>query len=334
MGFERKNQQESPGGNIETGAVFADGLRKSFRGKQVLKDVRFFVPKGTVYTLLGSNGAGKTTTVRILTGQIRADGGTVMTAGYDVAEQPKKVYKEISLTGQFSALDEGLTGRENLIFMGKLRQEAEPEKRAAELLSQFGLSASADQAAGTYSGGMKRKLDIAMSLLGNPKILFLDEPTTGLDPLSRRDMWEMIKKLRHQGVTVFLTTQYLDEAEELSDKIGILDGGEIIAEGTPKELKAYLPQGGLQFSFQDSEELNKARELLKGYQTDKTEEKQILTVFTDGSTVFAAELFRRFYEAGIVPLDFGKHTPTLEDVFLAIVKERKEKTDGDRKKKL
>ena len=224
-------------------------LRKGYRHKEVLRDVTFSVPSGTTFALLGSNGAGKTTTIRILTTQLKPDGGKITVAGYDVARDPRRIHESISLTGQFSAVDEALTGRENMVIMGKLRQLPDPRKDAAELLDYFGLTASADQPVSSYSGGMKRKLDIAMSLPGKPKIIFLDEPTTGLDPQSRRAMWDMIKELNRSGITVFLTTQYLEEAEQLADHIAILDKGMIIAEGTPGELKAYLPRGAVEFVF-------------------------------------------------------------------------------------
>ena len=228
----------------ENTAISVRNLRKSFRRKEILKGVSFRVPEGTIYALLGSNGAGKTTTVRILTTQLRADSGEAEIAGYSVSEQPRKVHELISLTGQFSAVDEMLTGRENLVIMGKLYHLEQPEKRAEELLDDFRLSDSADQRVETYSGGMKRRLDIAMSLVGNPRVLFLDEPTTALDPQSRRSMWELIKALKASGVTVFLTTQYLEEAEELADLVAILDKGIIAAEGTPAKLKAYAaPEG-------------------------------------------------------------------------------------------
>lgn len=223
-------------------AIFVSEMEKGFRSRKrgnikVLKKVSFSVPAGTIYALLGSNGAGKTTTVRILTTQIKPDGGLVTVGGHDVLEEPRAAQRMISLTGQFSAVDDALTGKENLVIMGRLRQIPDPEKSAGKLLEYFELSDAADRPVSAYSGGMKRKLDIAMSLTGDPELLFLDEPTVGLDPQSRRAMWELIRKLNHRGMTVFLTTQYLDEAEELADRIGILNKGKIIAEGTMKELR-------------------------------------------------------------------------------------------------
>lgn len=301
-------------------------LKKRYRDKEVLKGVTFCVPSGCVYALLGSNGAGKTTTVRILTTQIAADEGDLTVGGYKVSEEARKVREVISLTGQFSAVDENLTGRENLIFMGRLRQMGNPEKRAAELLEKFGLAKSADKLVSAYSGGMKRKLDIAMSLVGNSRVLFLDEPTTGLDPQSRRRMWESIQSLKEAGVTIFLTTQYLEEAEELADQIAILDRGVIIAEGTPGQLKEYLPQGAVQFQFSREEDLEKAETVLTAYRTLKTAEENCLTVFTDGSADALAEIFHLLVEQKIPIEEFTRLTPSLEDVFLAMIGEKEEDT--------
>ena len=230
-------------------SITVSGIKKTYADRPVLENLTFTVPKGSIYTLLGSNGAGKTTTIRILTTQIPADKGEVEIEGYSVSKDPHKVREVISLTGQFSAVDEALTGKENLVLMARLRQLSSPEKSAGDLLEYFDLSHAADQRVSSYSGGMKRKLDIAMSLTGHPKVIFLDEPTTGLDPQSRRSMWKLIKELQASGVTIFLTTQYLEEAEELADRIAILDKGRIIAEGTSRELKSYLPQGALEFFF-------------------------------------------------------------------------------------
>ena len=195
-------------------SITVSGIKKTYADRPVLENLTFTVPKGSIYTLLGSNGAGKTTTIRILTTQIPADKGKVEIEGYSVSKDPHKVREVISLTGQFSAVDEALTGKENLVLMARLRQLSSPEKSAGDLLEYFDLSHAADQRVSSYSGGMKRKLDIAMSLTGHPKVIFLDEPTTGLDPQSRRSMWKLIKELQASGVTIFLTTQYLEEAEE------------------------------------------------------------------------------------------------------------------------
>lgn len=217
------------------------GLRKSFKDNEVLKGVDFEIRQGEIFALLGSNGAGKTTIIKILSSLLSKDKGDVIVTGFDVAEHPEAVRKAISLTGQFTAVDEVLTGRENLVLIAKLRAVINPEKVADGLLKQFGLTEAANRRAGTYSGGMTRRLDIAMSLVGAPAIIFLDEPTTGLDPEARLEVWKTVKELSKRGTTILLTTQYLEEAEQLADKIAILNGGKIIANGTLQELKKLLP---------------------------------------------------------------------------------------------
>lgn len=305
-------------------SICVSGLQKSYRDKQVLKNVTFSVPAGSIYTLLGSNGAGKTTTVRILTTQLKADYGTVLIKGYPVSENLRKVHQMISVTGQFSAVDECLTGRENLIIMGKLHHLVNPKAAADKLLKYFELSNTSDRPVSSYSGGMKRKLDIAMSLIGDPEIIFLDEPTTGLDPQSRRSMWSIIQALKHSGVTIFLTTQYLEEAEQLADRIGILNNGSIIAEGTPEELKAYLPQGGAQFTFKDQEIFEQAKLLLKGYKLSIMPNEYKITVFTDKKADTLSKIFHMLYANGIPIQEFTELTPTLEDVFLSIIDAKEE----------
>lgn len=222
-------------------SIEIDGLTKSYDDHHVLEGVDLRVPSGSIYALLGSNGAGKTTLVKILSTLLRADGGTATVHGHDVSAEPARVREAISLTGQFAAVDEILTGRENLILVAQLRRVADPGGVADSLLEQFGLTDAGGRRAGTYSGGMRRRLDIAMSLVGNPPVLFLDEPTTGLDPQSRIEVWKTVKTLAGQGTTVLLTTQYLDEAEQLADRIAILHEGRIIAEGTLAELKQLFP---------------------------------------------------------------------------------------------
>ena len=300
-------------------SITVSGIKKTYADRPVLENLTFTVPKGSIYTLLGSNGAGKTTTIRILTTQIPADKGKVEIEGYSVSKDPHKVREVISLTGQFSAVDEALTGKENLVLMARLRQLSSPEKSAGDLLEYFGLSHAADQRVSSYSGGMKRKLDIAMSLTGHPKVIFLDEPTTGLDPQSRRSMWKLIKELQASGVTIFLTTQYLEEAEELADRIAILDKGRIIAEGTSRELKSYLPQGALEFFFQDPESMEAAASLLKDYKTSFVPEEYKLTVFTDGKGDTLAGICSMLYQNHIKIQDFTPLTPRLEDVFLSMI---------------
>jgi len=226
--------------NQPTTAVEVAGLAKSYGDQAVLRGVDLTVPTGTVYALLGPNGAGKTTMVRILSTLTAADEGEARVAGFDVATHPEGVRRSIGVTGQFSAIDELLTGRENLRLMADLAHLPRPEAaaRADELLSRFDLTDAADRRAATYSGGMKRRLDLAMTLVGRPRLIFLDEPTTGLDPRSRRDLWQIVRELLADGVTVFLTTQYLEEADQLADTVGLLDGGRLVAQGTPAELKA------------------------------------------------------------------------------------------------
>ena len=302
-------------------SICVSALQKKYKDKEVLSNVTFSVPKGTIYTLLGSNGAGKTTTIRILTTQIKADNGTVQIEGYNVFDNPQKVHEVISLTGQFSAVDECLTGKENLIIMGKLRHLSKPEETADNLLEYFELAKASNRIVSTYSGGMKRKLDIAMSLIGNPKIIFLDEPTTGLDPQSRHSMWNIIRDLNKSGVTIFLTTQYLEEAEQLADIIGILDNG------TPEELKAYLPQGEVQFTFENSEEFEKAILLMKDYKVSITPEEYSIIVFTDGKADTLSKIFYMLYTSEISIQNFKELAPTLEDVFLSMIEESEGKSN-------
>lgn len=315
-------------------AISVSALKKSYHEKEVLKNVSFSVPPGTIYALLGSNGAGKTTTIRILTTQILADSGNAAVAGYDVMRDPEKVREAISLTGQFSAVDEALTGKENLIIMGRLRHIPAPEKTADELLKAFGLTASAEKTAALYSGGMKRKLDIAMSLIGNPRVIFLDEPTTGLDPQSRRSMWEIIRTLKESGVTIFLTTQYLEEAEQLADQIAILDRGILIAEGTADELKSGLAHGAARFLFEDAETRKRAAALLPYCRCSFDPEESGLTVFTDGTADALARIFHTLYQNRIRICHFSEITPDLEDVFFTMITKKEEHNETPNQKSL
>jgi ABC-2 type transport system ATP-binding protein len=228
-------------------AIEIAGLAKSYGDQEVLKGVDLAVPRGTVFALLGSNGAGKTTAVRILSTLLRADGGAASVNGFDVATQPAQVRESISLTGQFAAVDEILTGRENLVLVAELRRLEDPEGIADDLLARFALTDSAERRAATYSGGMRRRLDIAMSLIGDPPVLFLDEPTTGLDPQSRNEVWKTVRELAGHGTTVLLTTQYLEEAEQLADRIAILHEGRIIAQGTLTELQQLFPPATVEY---------------------------------------------------------------------------------------
>lgn len=232
---------------MTTAAIRVQGIEKSFKDVHVLRGVDFDVAAGSIFALLGSNGAGKTTLVRILSTLLKADAGTATVHGFDVTAEPGDVRESISLTGQFAAVDEVLTGRENLVLVAKLRHLRDPGAVADGLLAQFNLADAGSRKASTYSGGMRRRLDIAMSLIGNPPVIFLDEPTTGLDPQARIEVWQTVKRLAGQGTTVLLTTQYLDEAEQLADRIAILHKGTIIQNGTLAELKQLLPPAKVEY---------------------------------------------------------------------------------------
>jgi ABC-2 type transport system ATP-binding protein len=299
-------------------AIMASGLRKAYKDKIVLDGIDLNVRAGTVFALLGPNGAGKTTTVNVLTTLLQADGGTVRVAGHDVATEAKAVRAAIRVTGQFAAVDELLTGRENLQLMVDLSpMGAEAAKRTVrELLQRFHLVESADKLASTYSGGMRRKLDLAMTLVGNPRIIFLDEPTTGLDPRSRRTMWSIIRELVADGVTVFLTTQYLDEADQLSDRIAVLDQGRVVAEGTPDELKGQIPGTYVRFRFSTVAELDAAARIIADSTRD--DEALALRVRSDGGTKSLRGLLDRLDEYSLNAETLTVHTPDLDDVFLAL----------------
>ncbi len=232
---------------MQNQSIQVHGLQKSYDKLQVLKGVDLAVEKSCIFALLGSNGAGKTTMIKILTTLLKADGGTAIVNGFDVAAKPGDVRQSISLTGQFAAVDEILTGRENVIMIARLRHLSNPRQIADDLLDRFGLTDAADRRVSTYSGGMRRRLDIAMSLVGKPQIIFLDEPTTGLDPEARLEVWKTVKELAHNGTTVFLTTQYLEEAEQLADRIAILHEGKIIANGTLADLKKLFPPAQVEY---------------------------------------------------------------------------------------
>jgi ABC-2 type transport system ATP-binding protein len=306
-----------------TNAIDVRNLVKGYKGVPVLHDVSFTVQRGTVFALLGANGSGKTTTINILTTLIQADGGTASVGGFDVAEQPANVREQISLTGQSAAVDHMLTARENLAMMGELRHVADPGQTAADLLDKFDLNDAADRRLLTFSGGMRRRLDIAMSLVGNAPIIFFDEPTTGLDPKSRTDMWLTIRQLVQNGTTVFLTTQYLDEADHLADEIAILHGGRIVAHDTPDELKAMVPTGLVELEFGDEEQLSAAQRALGGpSEVSRLDSK--LAIATSGSVAEMAELFIRLKDSGIEPTAFSRQSPTLDDVFFKILDEDKE----------
>ncbi|MBJ8346626.1 ATP-binding cassette domain-containing protein [Antrihabitans sp. YC2-6] len=299
-------------------AISATGLRKSFGDQQVLAGIDLNVAAGSIFSLLGPNGAGKTTTVQILSTLVAADGGDVRVAGHDLAHEPAAVRAAIGVTGQYSAVDDVLTGEENLVLMGDLlhlgRHTA--RHRATELLERFDLVDAAKKRAGAYSGGMRRRLDLAMSLVGSPSVVFLDEPTTGLDPRSRRNMWQIIRELAAGGVTVFLTTQYLEEADQLSDLVAVLDHGQLVAEGSPAELKRLVPGGHVLLEFADSAQLDAAARALGPALRD--DEALSLQVPSDGSVGAIKALFDRFDDEAITVDNFAVHTPDLDDVFFAL----------------
>jgi ABC-2 type transport system ATP-binding protein len=272
-------------------AIEVNGLCKSFGSTVVLDGIDFIVERGAVFSLLGPNGAGKTTVINILTTLLDADDGVATVNGFDVAKQGAEVRESISLTGQFAAVDHLLTGRENLILIGGLRHIANPARTAEVLLEQFGLAEAADRRTSTYSGGMRRKLDIALGLVGDPSVIFLDEPTAGLDPESRNMTWETIRSLADAGKTILLTTQYLEEADRLADTIAILSHGRIAAEGTPQALKSVLPQGQIDLRFADATELAKAGVVLADRHPSRSESALTLTISTDGSVAQVNRLF-------------------------------------------
>jgi ABC-2 type transport system ATP-binding protein len=284
----------------------------------VLDGIDLDVRAGTVFSLLGPNGAGKTTTVNVLTTLIKADSGTARVAGHDVATETRQVRAVIGVTGQFAAVDDLLTGEENLQLMADLHhlRAGEGKRVVSSLLERFDLAESAQKMAATYSGGMRRKLDLAMTLVTRPQIIFLDEPTTGLDPRSRRTMWDIVRELVADGVTIFLTTQYLEEADLLADQIAVLDQGRLVAEGTPGELKRKVPGSHVRLRFPDAERLGAAARVLTGSTPD--DESLTLRVPGDGGTKSLRTLLDRLDEYAIDVEEFSVRTPDLDDVFLAL----------------
>ena len=306
------------GGPRGPAAVTTIGLRKAYGDKTVLDGIDLRIPAGSVFALLGPNGAGKTTTVQILSTLIAADGGQAQVAGHDVATSPDRVRAAIGVTGQFAALDDLLTAEENLLLMADLLRlgKREGRSRARKLLERFDIADVAGNRAATFSGGMRRRLDLAMTLVGDPQVIFLDEPTTGLDPRSRRTMWETVRSLVAGGTTVFLTTQYLEEADQLADRIAVLDGGRIVAEGTADELKAQIPGSHVRLRFTEPDEYERAAAAFPGAARD--EENLALRVAGDGGLDALRALLDRLDAAGIRAADFSVHTPDLDDVFLAL----------------
>jgi len=304
-------------GSSSSAAVSAVGVRKSFGELVVLDGVELTVKPGSVFALLGPNGAGKTTMVRILATLLEADQGEVRVAGHDIAREPDAVRDAIGVTGQFSAIDELLTGRENLALMADLQHLARDDaRRIDDLLERFELVEAADRMAVTYSGGMRRRLDLAMTLIGAPQVIFLDEPTTGLDPRSRRTVWDIVRSLARDGTTVFLTTQYLEEADQLADRVAILDGGRIVAEGTAQELKQRIPGGRIELSFADAAAQLAAAGAMKLPARDG--DALTLQIPTDGNVATLRRALRELDDAGVDVVDLAIHTPDLDDVFLAL----------------
>ncbi|BCJ43449.1 daunorubicin resistance protein DrrA family ABC transporter ATP-binding protein [Actinoplanes ianthinogenes] len=301
-------------------AIAANGLRKSYDGTVVLDGVDLAVPQGTIFSLLGPNGAGKTTAVKILSTLITPDpaSGPIRIAGHDLATDPQAVRASIGVTGQFSAVDGLITGAENMLLMADLHHLSRSAGRrvTAELLERFDLVEAAGKPASTYSGGMKRRLDIAMTLVGSPRVIFLDEPTTGLDPRSRHNMWQIIRELVADGVTVFLTTQYLEEADELADRIAVLHEGTIAAEGTADELKRLIPGGHVRLRFTDPLAYRAAVLALDGASGD--DEAQALHLASDGSQQNLRAILDRLDAAGVRADELTVHTPDLDDVFFAL----------------
>ena len=305
-------------------AIHVAGLRKSFGELVVLDGIDLDVPEGTVFALLGPNGAGKTTMVRILSTLISADGGEVRIAGHDIAREPDAVRALIGVTGQFSAVDGLFTGEENLQLMADLRHLGKGAGRARvdELLERFDLVDAAKKPVNTYSGGMRRRLDLAMTLIGDPRIIFLDEPTAGLDPRSRRDMWGTIQALVASGVTIFLTTQYLEEADRLAHRIAVLDRGVLVAEGTPDELKRLVPGGHVQLSFNDAAELERAAKAFDGASRD--DESLTLQIPSDGGIGSLRALLDKLEADSIAVGELSLQTPDLDDVFLSLTGDHNE----------
>lgn len=313
--------------------IEAKNLTKSYGSNHVLKGINLKVARGTMLALLGPNGAGKTTTVRILSTLLAYDSGSVSVEGYDVVSEADKVRGVIGLTGQSAAVDELLTGRENLVMMGRLyRLTPESAKaRAQELLEEFDLVKAADRPAKTYSGGMRRRLDLAVSLIATPPVIFLDEPTTGLDPRSRLAMWDIIKKLMDSGTTILLTTQYLEEADQLADQIVVIDGGKVIAEGTAKQLKSKVGKDRLELSFQNAKTLEKAVSALGKDVVDTDDKEFSASVIITDTNVDIKRVLDKLSAENIAIQSMAVHKPTLDDVFLSLTGKQKKTNESEDK---
>jgi ABC-2 type transport system ATP-binding protein len=306
-------------------AIEAKNIVKSYGENKVLKGIDLKVKRGTMLALLGPNGAGKTTTVRILSTLLNFDGGQVTIEGHDVKEDPSAVRSVIGLTGQSAAVDELLTGRENLIMMGRLYRltKKSAKETADKLIREFNLVAAANRPAKTYSGGMRRRLDLAVSMIATPPVIFLDEPTTGLDPRSRLAMWDIIKKLMEKGTTILLTTQYLEEADQLADQIVVIDGGKVIAEGTATELKSKVGKDRLEITFKDADSLSQAIKVLKTRVIDTDEKENTCTIIIKDTDKDVKDTLEILSDNNISLSSLAIHKPTLDDVFLSLTGKQK-----------
>ena len=315
--------------------IEAKNLQKSYGKHQVLKGLNLKVERGTMVALLGPNGAGKTTTVKILSTLLGFDGGKVTVEGHNVATDADAVRSVIGLTGQSAAVDELLTGRENLVMMGRLYhlKKESAKARAQELLEEFDLVDAAERPVKTYSGGMRRRLDLAVSLIATPPVIFLDEPTTGLDPRSRIAMWTIIEELKKNGATILLTTQYLEEADQLADKIVVIDGGKVIAEGTAKELKAKIGNDRLELTFAEAKTFTSALKALGKVVIESNEDDRTLTVLIVDTNSDVRKTLDALHGAKLKVESMAIHKPTLDDVFLSLTGKQKEKTEEVKKEK-
>lgn len=311
-------------------AVTVRGLQKAYGKNEVLKDVNFTVKRGTMLALLGPNGAGKTTTVRILSTLLKKDSGAVVIEGYDLDIEADKVRGVIGLTGQSAAVDELLTGRENLIMMGRLYRltPASAKARADELLREFDLEKAADRPAKTYSGGMRRRLDLAVSLIATPPIIFLDEPTTGLDPRSRLAMWDIIKRLMAAGTTILLTTQYLEEADQLADQIIVIDGGKVIAEGTAAQLKRKVGKDRLELTLKDAASLKTAKKSLGKAIVDSDDSEHTISLVINDVNKDVKDVLDQLAKDKVKISAMEVHKPTLDDVFMSLTGRQKESKES------
>lgn len=316
-------------------AIVVKDLKKSYKKLHVLKGLDLSVEKGTVLAILGPNGAGKTTTIRILSTLLKPDSGKILVNNYDVVASPNEVRKSIGLTGQFAAVDEYLTGEENLEMMGRLYRlsKKDAQKRAKELLKQFDLIEAGGRQVKTYSGGMRRRLDLAMSLIASPPIIFLDEPTTGLDPRSRFALWEIIKELAVKGTTILLTTQYMEEADQLADRIVVIDHGKVIAEGTADTLKSKVGSERLELTISKESNFDTAIETVKGEQVKIDKKKRTISVATKEGTKMLKQILQDLEKNKIEVENLSLHKPTLDDVFLALTGHTATKDEHDQEVK-